>query len=182
MRSSSRLRCCKIRARGNGERNSAARIFRSSCSRSLEISVRPLWPPSSGFPSFTRVGPRFTRTVTLSLFLPRRLGLSLSPSLLRFLPFAPLPSITPPVLRLRRFLSVRALGFSIAPPRYLKPGTSLVCGAVASTSPWSLTDVPPRVAAVTRIHSHLISQVHRIDKNTPGERRTEKTIARCPAN
>lgn len=57
---SPRTRRCKIRARGNGERNAAARIFRSSCSRSLEIAsghygrlfllISPLLPVSGPTP------------------------------------------------------------------------------------------------------------------------------------
>lgn len=96
-------RRCKIRAHSNGERNSAARIFRSSCSRSLEIA-------SGHYGRLLTNPPPPYR----ALLCPLSLSLSFS-SFLRRLRFSPLLSFPSclfslswplPVLCLCRFLSV----------------------------------------------------------------------------
>lgn len=98
-------RRCKIYVRAaRGERNSAARIFRSSCSRSLEIASghygRLLANPPPGAPyraPLCPLSPSFSFFPSPSPFLTAA-----------FFPFVPLPAIVGPFSRSRlcRFLSV----------------------------------------------------------------------------
>lgn len=168
----------KYVARSNGERNSAARIFRSSCSRSLEIASGHYGRLLTSLP--TSIGPQFCSFfLSLSFFFFFLSSDSIFPSLLRFLSLCPSTFCTFPflVLRLCRFLSIRSRLFYPS-PRYQSRGlTGMRRSGVARLSPTHLHVCP------VVIHAHLAHVYTRSTRLTQTllERWAKKIAEWCPA-